>query len=123
MRVATRSCSHAEQVTITLTGKGRATFVGIACIQSDLSTFERVTIPKADLGRKLGYDECLDVISYVNRTAQDLPESPKVAAQVEPEDVPFEVPEEELTQLIEEIQQPKRRRRKTAAKAEASTTA
>lgn len=114
---------HAEQVTITLTGKGRATFVGISCIQSDLSTFERVTIPKADLGRKLGYDECLDVISYVNRTAQDLPESPKVAAQVEPEEVPFEVPEEELTQLIDEIQQPKRRRRKTAAKAEAPTTA
>ena len=62
---------HAEQVQITLTGKGRATFVNVSTIQPDLYRFERVSIPKAALCRKLGYDECLDVITYVNRTAQE----------------------------------------------------
>ena len=115
---------HSEQVQITLSPKGRATFVSISCVQADLSSFERVTIPKADLGRKLGYDEALDVITYVNRKAQENPESEQVKAQVKPDDVPFEVPEEELTQLIDEIQQPKRKRRKSAAtKAEAPATA
>ena len=100
---------HAEQVQVTLTPKGRATFVNVSVIQPDLSTFERVSIPKADLGRKLGYDESLDVITYVNRTAQENPESEVVAAQVDEEEVPFEVPAEELDTLLAEIQQPKKR--------------
>lgn len=107
---------HAEQVQISLTAKGRATFVSVSCIQPDLSTFERVQIPKADLGRKLGYDESLDVITYVNRQAQDNPESETLAEQADPEDVPFEVAPEELDNLIDEIQQPKKRRRKSAVK-------
>ena len=65
-------------------------------MQADLSSFERVTIPKADLGRKLGYDEALDVITYVNQKAQENPESEQVKSQVQPDAVPFEVPEEEL---------------------------
>ena len=96
---------HAEQVQITLTAKGRATFVSVSCIQPDLSTFERVSIPKADLGRKLGYDECLDVITYVNRQAQENPESETVADQVDPEALPFEV------QLAQTDRRAPRRRR------------
>ena len=106
---------HAEQVQITLTAKGRATFVSVSCIQPDLSTFERVSIPKADLGRKLGYDECLDVITYVNKQAQENPESETVTEQVDAEEEPFEVPAEELDQLLDEIKAPKRKRRKSAA--------
>ena len=106
---------HAEQVQITLTAKGRATFVSVSCIQPDLSTFERVSIPKADLGRKLGYDECLDVITYVNRQAQENPESETVTEQTDAEEEPFEVPAEELDQLLDEIKAPKRKRRKSAA--------
>ena len=60
---------------ITLTPKGRATFVNVSTIQADLSIFERVSIPKADLGRKLSYDDCLDVITYVNTQAQENPDS------------------------------------------------
>ena len=37
---------HTEQVQITLTPKGRATFVSVSCVQADLSSFERVTIPR-----------------------------------------------------------------------------
>ena len=107
---------HAEQIQISLTAKGRATFVSVSCIQPDLSTFERVQIPKADLGRKLGYDESLDVITYVNKQAQDNPESETLAQQADPEEVPFEAGPDELDNLIEEIQQPKKRRRKSAVK-------
>lgn len=81
---------HSEQVQITLTGKGRATFVSVSCIQADLSSFERVSIPKADLGRKLGYGEALDIISFVNQTAQDNPE--ELPDKVVPEYEPFAVP-------------------------------
>ena len=94
---------HAEQVQITLTPKGRATFVAISCVGKDLSTFERIAIPKEDLGRKLGYDESLDVITYVNRQAQENPESETVADQVDAEAMPFEVPAEDLDELIDEV--------------------
>ena len=116
---------HAEQVQITLTPKGRATFVNVSCIQPDLCTFERVSIPKADLGRKLGYDESLDVITYVNRQAQENPESETVAAQVDAEEVPFEVPPEELDNLLDEIQQPKKRvtKKRSSSKAEVKADA
>lgn len=73
-------------------------------------------IPKTDLGRKLGYDECLDVITFVNQQAQDNPESETLAQQADPEEVPFEAGPDELDNLIEEIQQPKKRRRKSAVK-------
>ena len=108
LRAMTRA-QHAEQVQVTLTPKGRTTFVNVSTIQPDLSTFERVSILQADLGRKLGYDECLDFITYVNRTAQDNPESETIAEQVDTEELPFEVPAEELDHLLAEIQQPKRR--------------
>lgn len=73
-------------------------------------------IPKADLGRKLGYDEALDVITFVNKQAQDNPESETLATQANPKEVPFEAAPDELDNLIEEIQQPKKRRRKSAVK-------
>ena len=68
-----------------------------------------MSIPQADLGRKLGYDESLDVITYVNRTAQDNPESETVAEQVDTDEHPFEVTAEELDNLLAEIQKAKRR--------------
>ena len=54
----------AERIQVTLTPKGRATFIGISCIAEDLASYQRVEIPQADIGRKLGYTEMLDVISY-----------------------------------------------------------
>jgi len=104
---------HAEQVQITLTAKGRATFVSIACIQSDLSNFQRVSIAKEDLGRKLGYDECLDVVTYVNQQAQSNQGSHKVLEQIDQENLAFEPVPEELDQLIEDIKQPRRKRQKS----------
>ena len=108
---------HAEQVQVTLNSKGRATFVAISCIGKDLSTFERVAIPKEDLGRKLAYDECLDVITYVNKQAQVNPESETVAEQIDSEDMSFDVSDSELDELLDEIKSeqksavPKRKRR------------
>ena len=93
-------------------------------MQADLSPIERVTIPKAELGKKLGYHDALDVITDVNQKAQENPESEQVKTQVHPDDVQFDVPEEEFDQIIDSIQQPKRKRRKTAAtKAEEPATA
>ena len=47
-----------------------------------------------------------------------------VEAQVQVEEEPFEVPPEEIDELLEEIRKPKRARRKaTAAKAETPVTA
>ena len=72
-------------------------------------------------GEKLGYDDKLDIISYVNGTSHDNEQSPVVEAQVQVEEEPFEVPPEEIDELLEEIRKPKRARRKaTAAKAEAT---
>ena len=85
-----------------------ATFVNVSVIQPDLSTPERVSIPKADFGRELRHDECLDVITYINRTAQEKYQSETVAAQVDKEEVAFQVPAEELDNLLAEIQQPKK---------------
>ena len=65
-------------------------------------------------GDKLGYDDKLDIISYVNGTSQDNEQSPVVEAQVEVEEDPFEVPAEEIDQLLEEIRKPKRVRRKSS---------
>ena len=63
-----------------------------------------------------------DIISYVNGTAQDNQDSPVIEAQVIEQQVeePFEVPPEEIDELLEEIRKPKRVRRKSAAKVESS---
>ena len=67
-------------------------------------------------GQKLGYDDKLDIISYVNGTSQDNDQSPVIEAQVQQEeDEPFEVPAEELDELLDAIRQPKKARRKAAA--------
>ena len=66
-------------------------------------------------GEKLGYDDKLDCISWVNGTAQDNEASPVVEAQVQVEDEPFEVPAEELDELLDEIRKPMRSRRKASA--------
>ena len=75
-------------------------------------------------GEKLGYDDKLDIISYVNGTSQDNEDSPVVEAQVQAEEEPFEVPAEEIDELLEEIRKPKRARRKSgAAKTQQSVSA
>ena len=110
-----------DQVQITLKPKGRATFVQVEYCEQ--GAFHRVQIPESEFtGKKLGYDECLDVITYVNGTAQDNEDSPAIQAQVEPEEQAFEVPPEELDELLEEIQQPKRKRRKSPTKVDAESS-
>ena len=100
----------ADQVTITLKPKGKATFVDVSYCEN--AAFHRVQLPEsAFTGEKLGYDDKLDIISYVNGTSQDNEQSPVVEAQVEVEEDPFEVPAEEIDQLLEEIRKPKRVRR------------
>ena len=110
----------ADQVTITLKPKGRATFVDVSYCKG--GAFHRVQLPEAAFtGEKLGYDDKLDAISYINGTAQDNEDSPVIEAQVETEEVPFEVPAEEFDKLLEEIRKPKRVRRKTSAQVKAET--
>ena len=110
----------ADQVTITLRSKGRATFVDVSYCDNGL--FHRVQLPdSAFTGEKLGYDERLDIISYVNGTSQDNEDSPVVEAQVQVEEEPFEVPAEEIDELLDEIRKPKRSRRKTSATTEQVT--
>ena len=85
----------ADQVTITLKPKGKATFVDVSYCEN--AAFHRVQLPEsAFTGEKLGYDDKLDIISYVNGTSQDNEQSPVVEAQVEVEEDPFEVPPEEI---------------------------
>ena len=104
----------ADQVSITLVPKGRATFVQVEYCEQ--GAFHRVQIPESEFtGEKLTYDTCLDVISYVNGTSQDNEDSPVVEAQVSAEEEPFEVPVEELDELLETIRTPTRKRRKSAA--------
>ena len=104
----------ADQVTITLRSKGRATFVDLS--YCDNGQFHRVQLPEsAFTGEKLGYDERLDLISYVNGTSQDNEDNPVVEAQVQVEEEPFEVPAEEIDELLDEIRKPKRSRPKASA--------
>nr|WP_115094149.1 hypothetical protein [Synechococcus sp. UW106] len=110
----------ADQVTITLRSKGRATFVDVSYVEN--GQFHRVQLPdSAFTGQKLGYDERLDLISYVNGTSQDNEDSPVVEAQVQVEEEPFEVPAEEIDELLDEIRKPKRSRRKASASTEQVT--
>ena len=104
----------ADQVTITLRSEGRATFVDLSYCEN--GQFHRVQLPEsAFTGEKLGYDERLNIISYVNGTSQDNEDSPVVEAQVQVEEEPFEVPAEEIEELLDEIRKPKRSRRKASA--------
>ena len=106
----------ADQVTITLRSKGRATFVDVSYCEN--AQFHRMQLPdSAFTGEKLGYDERLDIISYVNGTSQDNEGSPVVEAQVQVEEEPFEVPAEEIDELLDEIRKPKRSRSKANATA------
>ena len=94
----------ADQVTITLKSKGRATFVDMS--YSEGGAFHRVELPESVFtGEKLGYDDKLDCISWVNNTAQENQDSPVIEAQVSElqEEQPFEVPLEEIDDLLNEI--------------------
>ena len=51
----------------------------------------------------MGYDDMLDTISHTNGTSQNNEDSPVIEAQVSTEEDPFENPEEELVELIDEI--------------------
>ena len=107
-------------MTITLRSKGRATFVDLSYCENE--QFHRVQLPEsAFTGEKLGYDERLDLISYVNGTSQDNEDNPVVEAQVQVEEEPFEVPAEEIDELLDEIRKPKRSRRKASASSEQAT--
>ena len=91
-----------DQLTISLVPKGRATFVNVQYAEN--GAFHRVEIPKEEFGKgKMGYDDMLDAISWANGTAQDNEDSPQVTEQVDQEEQPFEVPPEELDQLLDQI--------------------
>ena len=112
----------ADQVTITLKPKGRATFVDVSYCEG--GSFHRVQLPEsAFTGEKLGYDDKLDIISFINGTAQDNEDSSVIEAQVaeSQEEEPFEVPPGEIDELLDEIRKPKRVRRKTSAQVKAET--
>ena len=115
----------AERVQISLKPKGRATFISIACITHDMSSYQTVSIPGSDLGRKLGYTEMLDVISYfhlaqsanqtdVNEIASSSIAASKALIEASPADVE--------PAAIEPLCKPKRARRKTAIRAKTTKT-
>lgn len=99
---------------LTLVPKGRATFINMSTISSDQTGYCRVRVPDADVGRKLGYSEQLDIISYFHlsqtKAQAALTATPAVAAELEPTPVEAEV--------IEAMAKPKRPRRKSKAPAE-----
>jgi len=105
-----------ERVQISLKPKGRACFIDVSSITEDQSDYKRVQIKDADLGRKLGYTEMLDVISYFH-LAQSSMEAKMAPAEVEPKQLP-EAPESS-PEALEMLSKPKRRRRKATAKADA----
>lgn len=106
----------AERVQINLSPKGRDTFVGISCITEDQSSYARVEIPQVDLGRKLGYTEMLDVISYFHLPQKVNQTDPKEALDVSPKasdsDLNTSPPVTE-SESLEPLSKPKRARRKT----------
>lgn len=112
----------ADQITITLTSKGRCVFANVE--YCDGGAFHRVDIPKEEFSRgKLGYDDILDCISWANNTAQSNEESGVIEANVTPDEPAFETAPEELDSLLEEIKQPTRRRRKSSASTESAVSA
>ena len=115
-----------ERVQITLNPKGRATFISVACIASDLASYNRVEIPQTDLGRKLGYTEMLDVISYFHLAQQanqaDITE--QVTKSLAPAKTTLEAATSEVEPAtLEALAKPKQPRRKasTRAKTKAAT--
>ena len=112
----------AERVQINLSPKGRATFVGISCITEDQSSYTRVEILQVDLGRKLGYTELLDVISYFHLAQKANQTDPKEALDVSPKasasDLNTSPPVNE-SESLEPLSKPKRARRKTKTTATA----
>ena len=105
-----------ERVQISLKPKGRACFVDVSSITEDQSDYKRVQIKESDLGRKLGYTEMLDVMSYFH-LAQSSTEAQMAPAPIEPKQLP-KAPEAS-PEVLETLSKPKRRRRKATAKADA----
>ena len=115
----------AERIQITLSPKGRATFISFACISEDLSSYRRVSIPEDDLGRKLGYTEMLDVISYFHLAqAVNQSEINKLASSsIADSKALIEASVEEVEPApLETMSKPKQARRKTATSAKTTKT-
>ena len=116
----------AERVQISLNPKGRATFLSVACISEDLSSYRRVSIPEDDLGRKLGYTEMLDVISYFHLAqAANQSEINKLASSsIADSTALIEASVEEVEPApLEPMSKPKQARRNTATKTKTTKTA
>ena len=107
-----------ERVQISLKPKGRACFVDVSSITEDQSDYKRVQIKDADLGRKLGYTEMLDVISYFH-LAQSSMGAQMATASVEPKQLP--ATSETSSEALEAMAKPTRSRRKSKAPAKATT--
>ena len=73
-----------ERVQISLKPKGRACFIDVSSITEVQHDYKRVQIKDADLGRKLGYTEMLDVISYFHLAQKANQTDPKEALDVSP---------------------------------------
>ena len=115
----------AERMQITLTPKGRATFIGMACIAEDCASYQRVEIPQTDIGRKLGYTEMLDVISYFH-LAQSATQSEcnqTVAKSLAQTTALIKASTETADSCsIEQMSKPKQPRRKTTTRAKSKKT-
>jgi hypothetical protein len=107
-----------ERVQISLKPKGRACFIDVSAITEDQSDYKRVQIKEADLGRKLGYTEMLDVISYFH-LAQSSMGAQMATASVEPKQLP--ATSETSSEALEAMAKPTRSRRKSKAPAKATT--
>jgi hypothetical protein len=105
-----------ERVQISLKPKGRACFIDVSSITEDQHDYKRVQIKDTDLGRKLGYTEMLDIISYFH-LAQSSMEAQMAPAAVEPRQLP--ATPEVAPDALETLSKPKRRRRKATTKADA----
>ena len=103
----------ADQIQITLVPKGKCVFARVEYCTNGM--FQQVEIPKEEFGQgKYSYDQMLDAISWTNGTAQTVEASGVIEAQVDTDEEAFDVAPAELDDLIEEIKQPKRRRRKSS---------
>ena len=104
----------ADQMQITLVPKGRCVFVNVDYCQDGM--FHQVELPKeCYTSGKYSYDQILDAISWTNGTAQTVEDSGVIEAQVTTDAEAFDVSPEELDTLLEDIRQPMKRRRKSAA--------
>ena len=116
----------AERVQISLNPKGRATFISVACVTQDLASYQRVEIPRADIGRKLGYTEMLDVISYFHlaQSANQADINKVVSQSLAPATALLNAsPVEAELAPLEPMSKPKQARRKTTTRAKSKKTA